>query len=154
MSDALQRAVQKMRSSTKSLNTITDEIAETIQQVESFLNQTCSAGVYASVNVKTTSYAQAPEEYLELVYCRLGSRFRIAVSEWWEVDPESRDIKAWVECSRDIKLETAKKLPDLILEISKQIHKRIEEAKITSIAVSHVMSTLNGLELDRLLEGE
>jgi len=159
MSDALQRAVMKMRSSTKCLNEITDKISHIVKQVEEFLNVTCSAGVYASVNVTTTTLPEeGPEEYQDLVYCRVGSHFRIAVADWWEVEPENRSIKAWAECSRDVKLETAKKLPDLILEIAKQIDGRIEEAQHTSAMVSRIMSALctstTTSELDKLLGGE
>lgn len=147
MNDAFASAVAKLRSSSQSLNQLTDQIAESIRNVEEFLNETCSAGVNAAVTVSSYSNDEGCfTEYMSLAYTRVGSRFRIAVVEGMDFDPETATVTAWAECTRAVKLETAAKLPDLIQEIAKKIDERVDEATKTYEATSAVVRSLRGKE--------
>ncbi len=143
MTTNLDTAVAKLRASTESLNNITDNIADVVRQVEDFLNDACSAGVHAWVTVsEQMDERTGHSSYQGLEYRRVGQRFRIAVTWGWDADPENEDVKAWAECTRDVKLDTAKKLPELVIEIAKKIDSRVTEAEQTTAAVSTVLRAL------------
>ncbi|MDM4014982.1 hypothetical protein [Roseiconus lacunae] len=79
-------------------------------------------------------------QYLE--YRRVGNRFRIAVVWGWENDPENETVKPWSDCSRDDKLETLKKLPDLLVALTENVDTRITEAEATMESISAVLDPL------------
>jgi hypothetical protein len=141
MADDLSSAAGALRRSSERLNTITDEAAETVRAVEDFLNEQCSLGVFAKVIIW---HAYEPwDDNLYLAYQRSGSRYRIVLR--WEpaqaTDPEDFTTKPWSECTRDQKLETFAKLPDLLAELSKVVDRRIADARKTMKSVSQALSS-------------
>ena len=140
MTDSLVEAVDKLRRSSARLNQLTDEANRIVQEVENFLNKECSVGVFARVVV---SAGEVDEQYLQ--YCRVGSRYRIAVvwiTESGGPDDLDVSVRPWSECPRDEKLDTIKSLPFLIVEIAKNLDKRIIDTEKTAATVSQVLRTL------------
>ena len=140
MTDSLAEAVDKLRRSSARLNQLTDEANTIVKEVENFLNKECSVGVFASVVVSTMEVAEQ-----SLQYSRVGSRYRIAVvwiTEGGDPDDPDISVRPWSECPRDEKLETIKSLPSLIVEIAKNLDKKIIDTEKAASAVSQVLRTL------------
>lgn len=144
MIDGLDAAVAKLRASADSLNALTDKIARSVTEVEAFLNDVCSAGVDAWAEVwRSDEQGAGLEAYTALVYRRIGGRFRIGVERGVIDFPEKTELKAWAECSRDLKLETAKALPELVRQVSEAIDDRIAVASETAFLATAVVATLH-----------
>jgi hypothetical protein len=123
-----------LRDSAQRLNEISDRAAATVQQLETFLNEECSVGIDVSVLVskETEDLGQGfeAEELTYLEYHRVGGRYRIAVLvETRAPYGDDNTVTPWVECKRDVKIETVKKLPELLSELVKAINTRIAEAE-------------------------
>jgi hypothetical protein len=143
----LDRAMAELRGSSKKLNEITDLANGLVRQVEEFLNKECSLGVCASVRVDTTVDEFTGETfYTALAYARVGGSFRIAVVRGGDADPEAGSLTAWAECTRETKLTTVAKLPDLVLEVAKQVQSDAEAAWKSVSAVANSLSGLLGKE--------
>lgn len=140
MADSLAEAVNKLRHSSARLNQLTDEANMIVKEVENFLNKECSVGVFARVVVSTMEVAEQ-----SLQYRRVGSRYRIAVvwvTEGGDPDDPDISVRPWSECPRDEKLETIKSLPSLIVEIAKNLDKKIIDTEKAASTVSQVLRTL------------
>ncbi len=143
MADSLAEAVDKLRHSSARLNQLTDEASTIVKKVEDFLNEECSAGIFASVAISAPSLDEPDVASPYLEYRRFGQRYRIAVvSKSLFDDPESESVKSWSECPRDEKLRAIKKLPELIMEVAKKLDEKIVDAEKTMAAVSQVLRTL------------
>ena len=149
MSDSLSKSLSKLRNSAKRLNQLTDQANKTIREVETFLNEECSVGVYAWVLVDR----QLPNDsdpygsFTALEYRRVGPRYRIAiVTGRDDGDHDNYNVRPWSDGSRDEKLDTIGKLPDLIAEIGKNLDERIGNAEKGLGEVSEVLHGLSGKE--------
>jgi len=148
MSDSLSKSLSKLRNSAKRLNQLTDQANETIREVETFLNEKCSVGVYASVRAFQEVQDDAPpfSIFTNLEYRRVGPRFRIAIAQYHEFDPDQVKVKPWSDSSRDEKLDSIAKLPDLIAQIGKKLDERIRDAEKGLGEISEVLHGLSGRE--------
>lgn len=144
MADSLSNAAGKLRESAARLNRLTDEAGVMVKRVEEFLGEECSVGIRAFVNIRQGSESGEESQWLE--YRRVGSRFRIAVVWGCNDDPgpENEIVKPWSDCSREDKLATIKKLPDLISEVAKKLDRNIAEAETTMKSVSNALGTFAG----------
>ena len=143
MAASLAEAVDKLRHSSARLNQLTDEASTIVKKVEDFLNEECSAGIFASVAILAPSLDKPDVASPYLEYRRFGQRYRIAVvSKSLFDDPESESVKSWSECPRDEKLRAIKKLPELIMEVAKELDEKIIDAEKTMATVSQVLRTL------------
>ena len=127
MPTPIEEVVEKLRASTALLNHAGDELNAIVREVEAFLDS-CGIGVYAEVEVSREEDEEGtPRSYTSLGYYRIGSKFRIAIVEGdYRSDPEA---KPWSDCPRFDRLHTAKKLPQLISEITKQVEKSTLETR-------------------------
>ena len=115
MEDALLTSIDKLRKSAAVLNQITDRAGETVREVESFLNKECSVGVHAFVRVRESTDPESGVAFTQwLEYRRVGAKYRIAVVSSHDVDSDNEQVKEWTDSTRDEKLETVVKLPELI----------------------------------------
>ncbi len=140
-------AVTGLRIASTRLNMLTDKAAAVVKQVEKFLNDECHTGVEASVLVSEHYAEDEPGRYVEtrdLVYCRIGQRFRIAVD--WRCDGAdvSSVPKPWSDCTREDKLETLEKLPDLLHAIAERLGGQIKKAEKSLATASAVTDALFG----------
>jgi len=146
MDDSISKSLSKLRLSSKRLNKLTDQANQTVKEVEKFLED-CSLGVYATVPIKSWEVGCGEEFFTCLEYCRVGSRYRIAITSGLDnSDPSEHHVKPWSDASRDEKLESIKKLPDLIAEIGKLVDEKIVSAEIGLGEVSEALNELSGRE--------
>lgn len=144
MSDALSSAVSKLRTSSARLNQLTDDAAATVKQVEEFLGQECSIGIPAYVHIRQATKPGETDEYFEYRQMESGFRFVYVTAPF--NSPDDEHVKLWSNCSRKVKLEAIKKLPDLLAEIAKKVDDRIEQAEKTMESVSQALHSLTGKE--------
>jgi hypothetical protein len=128
MADELATSIERLRTSTRRLNVITDEIAKQIKQVESILEE-AGVGIYARTLVKESEDGSS----MFLEYDRLGQgKFRIGVC-WGTLDEDcglrEHSSCAWSECSREVKLESFVKLPELLNVLAKTVEAHVGEAE-------------------------
>src|SRR5947209_7055848 len=116
MEDNLRKQISSIRKLSSQFNTLSDELNKTVVSIERFLNVTCSVGIPALVLV---SDSPSRRKYLE--YRRVSSKFRIAIVEVETEDPWNEAVKPWADCTRDEKLETFKKLPELLAKIAEDL---------------------------------
>ena len=143
MNDSISSAMSTLKNSADKLNSLTDEAAATIKSVENFLSKECSIGFNKRVRLEDENFST---RYLE--YRRIGSNFRIAVTKVTSISmmAEKEDTKAWSDCSRELKLESITKLPDLIIAITKRVEEEIAKAQEATSTASHVLNSLTGKE--------
>src|SRR5688572_22399828 len=109
MPDELSAAFEQLRASTHRLNTITDSAAQLVKEVEAFLEES-GVGIHARTRLYHTGHPEhEPEGCVNLEYRRMPTgKFRIAVV-WIQFHNSGEDdelARAWVECSREEKLES------------------------------------------------
>ncbi|MCH7885850.1 MAG: hypothetical protein IIC01_11455 [Planctomycetes bacterium] len=145
MSKKMPCSIATLRTASARLNKLTDEAAITIRQVEDFLNKECSLGVATYVAVSKHQVCDdGPLTTRYLAYCRIGQRYRIAVVWVCEDEPDASIEKPWSDCTRDDKIETLEKLPDLIAAISSELESKIGLAEKSLATASEVANALVG----------
>jgi len=83
-------------------------------------------------------------ESIYLEYRRIGTKYRIAVVVVSEQEPDQEYARAWSDCSRNLKIESIEKLPDLIDKIIKQVELEVASANEAMQTVNNVLSSLTG----------
>jgi hypothetical protein len=144
MSDDLSIALEKLRTSTQRLNTLTDAAAKIVQDVESFLDE-CNVGIGTQVLVHNVG-DESTNEYrysVYLTYQRCGDRFRIAVAHHDDDNsynrPQDVHVRAWSECSRVEKLDTVVKLPELLVDLATRVDERTIKAEQAVSAIGPLL---------------
>jgi hypothetical protein len=144
MPDDLSVAVERLRTSTQRLNTICDSAAQVIRDIEAFL-QEHHVGVAASVEVSRDDVT-GEGRYFDITYlaytrCKGTFRISVVVDPVSAQGPEDLYTTPWAECSRDTKIETLDKLPELIVELANQVDSRSARAEKALASVSGLLKT-------------
>lgn len=132
MSSDLSASIQKLRESSSKLNDLTDQANQTIQMVEDLLRNelriSSSATTAASNRTPNNVLAAIGNIYsTELSYNKFHDKFRICVI--YRDQANKMYTKPWLECSRDLKLESIRRLPELLELILDGINKHIDAAE-------------------------
>lgn len=135
-------AMASLKNSADQLNHLTDKASETIRSVEEFLVTDCSIGFHASVETGQTD----PSTMKYLAFRRIGNHFRIAVIFNSSGQFRQAEVKAWSDCSREIKIESILLLPALIQVITEMIEKDIARAETANDIAVGVLNSLTGNE--------
>lgn len=144
MRNSLSKALSQVQHSAKRLNQLTEKANQTVKEVERFLLERCSVGIPASVFVSKTD---SPDPIVtSLQYCRVGSRYRIVIVTRTEMTKAMQDAKPWSDCSREEKLDTIGKLPELMVALGKRIDEKIAVAEKGLDEVSEVLQSLSEME--------
>lgn len=143
MSDQLTSAIARLHDSASQLNAITDQASQYVNAIEEYLNETCRAGVGASVAFNTH-----PDGHWEqrLGYLRHGKRYRIVVTSG---DPEALDydeVTPWSECPREIKIHALRHLDQLVLAIVESINRMITDATTSTDKARDLLESLRARE--------
>lgn len=145
MPDNLGMAVEKLRASAHRLNTICDTAAQLMKDVEDFLEE-CHVGVSASVSLGYGAChpeADTPDWEDFLSYRRSESgKFRLVVVRKDVEPPHEEEFRAWSECSRDEKIASLARLPDLLIELSKLVNEKTDKAQQAMAAVAPLLGTV------------
>lgn len=139
MDKTLSDALSRIRSESSRLNDVSDQLKETVKEIEQFLNE-ISLGIHAWAVVESADHPTDPSKFLE--FRRIGSRFRFAVVTGAEATPEHELVKPWNDCSRVEKVETIQKLPELIAHLGKQIQERNKSAEASLGTAQAVLQQL------------
>lgn len=123
--------MSKLQKSTQKLNKISDNAVTAVNQTEAFLTE-CGIGIAASVPIESDG------KKLYLAYQRLPSGFRIVVSTG---DANNDETRPWGEWDRITKLQTVKKLPELLEIIAQQVAVDTKIAEEAESAITSVMTS-------------
>ena len=141
-SKSVQSAMAKLKSNADRLNSVSNETADLVREVEDFLSITCSIGFDSAIIFEEG--ANAKKKLLE--YRRIGKNYRIAVSIDSLFVSTSMEPKAWSDCSRDLKTESIKHLPALIDAITEKVEEDLANAETAKNAVADVLTSITGNE--------
>jgi hypothetical protein len=134
MADDLSVAFERLSTSTQRLNKACDAAAQTVRDVEAYLEET-QTGVEASTPVETIEYGEYGENQVDivLVYEKYKQgKYRITICHYSEPSnehDEGVDRQAWSEATRDLKIQCFEKLPNLLIEIAKKVDERVAQAE-------------------------
>jgi len=137
MADELRESIQTLRTLAPKLNQVTDQATETVKAVEKFLDEN---GVGVAAYACVDSRGDGPEGTY-IGYLRHSGKFRIVVVDA-DADGVDRRIRTWYECSRDEKLDSFDRLPDLLAHIAKQLQERIDRTANSVRLVSEFLTAL------------
>jgi hypothetical protein len=138
--EELKKAVDKLRDSTRRLNEATDKAGAIINEVEAML-ASIGVGRYGCAIVSADhNHEHGISVYTSLVYARIAGKYRIGVEWGHSDDPESNTLKPWAECSREEKLQSFAKLPDLLEKLSAEVDQDVTSAVSTVESVSKVVA--------------
>jgi hypothetical protein len=141
LSTQLKTSLQNLKGYSATMNKVTDEANETIRMVEQFLNEECSIGIPCGVLLKDLVEDDGtPYRADWLEYRRINGKFRIAIATYWPDGDEGE--RAWSDCPREEKLESYKKLPDLLIELTKKVLATVTETRENTQMVSQVVKGL------------
>ncbi len=141
VSTKLTTSLQNLKGYSATMNKVTDEANETIRMVEQFLNEECSIGLPCSVTVSEfVDEEQNPVRNVSLEYRRINSKFRIAVVTYYPSGEEEE--KPWSDCPREDKLDSYKKLPDLLIELTKKVMTTLSETQENTRMVAQIIKNL------------
>ena len=142
MSESLSKALSKVQHSATRLNQLTDQANNTVREVENFLNDKCKVGIPAYIDISKSD--DLAGNITGLQYFEVGIRYRISIVS----GPKggSRRAKPWSDCSREEKLETIGKIPDLIAELGKRIDEKILKAEKGLDEIAEVLQAFSERE--------
>lgn len=156
--------LNRIRKLSTKLNSATDEATELVHVIERFLNEECSFGLECSAIFWEKDFTCRPETEREvdeidqdytrstsLAYCRVGSRFGIAVvtksvgkSAPFAIIGEP-DITPWSSCSREVKLAAFEYLPELLRDAVEQAEAMLKRTETTMADVMGIASALRSM---------
>jgi len=131
MADDLTVAFKRLRTATQRLNGSCDAAAQTVRDVEAFLEET-QIGIGAWLVVKSVDHELGETDcsFLGDTKYRSG-KFRHTISDEIEtVYPADFPVFSWSEAPRDDKPESFEKPPELMLEVAKRVDERLAPAEL------------------------
>lgn len=141
----INQSLKKLHSLASELNKAADDATVLVRDIEKLLAQDLNLSVAAEVHAPSV-VSQADEAYLS--YTRVGGKFRIAVTHWEirgakTLDETWRSVSEipWLECSRDVKLQSFPELPRLLEEIIKQAGLALESLSKATPAVKELLAS-------------
>jgi hypothetical protein len=151
MADHLSKSLRELRNSTEELNALTDRANDLVRRTERFLSEECRVGGPTSTHVEWMDQSaegpngeQGPEWSTYLCYKRHKGEHRIMVEHL--LDYDLRESKPWAECSRDVKLETIKALPNLIDELLSKVNDQVSGLQATISQLDSIISPADASE--------
>ena len=158
MTDDLKAAIKSIETTVPNLNKAVDQAGQLVRQVEAFLERQ-KLGVAAEVVVESRNLAEESsdgesldkfKEYLSLAYSRVGGKFRIAVVTEKVRDgadlngnlayfTEVIDETPWLNSSRDMRLRTFPKLPDLLKVLAESAEASEKSLAETNATVAELL---------------
>lgn len=143
MANAINASLSKISDGVSRLNQTTDDIAAKVKEVEEYL-QHLNVGVHAEFLYSEENCREDGTVFTSsLAYTRCSNgEFRIAVIQGEAVHVDFI-TKPWAECSRHVKIESAKYLPDLLGKIADEVNKGISVAEDTKRVATDVASALS-----------
>jgi hypothetical protein len=140
MTDDLSVAVERLRASTQRLNAVSDVAANVIRDAEAFLEE-CHIGLNAWVEVtREDATGLGHFTVTQLSYQRHKGKFRIVVVIIpFDAGPEDEIVRPWAESTRDEKIESLGKLPELLVALAKQVEERTTKAEQAVASVSSLL---------------
>lgn len=133
MADDLSVAMERLRTSTQRLNKICDDAAQTVRDTEAFLEE-MQIGIKTYIPIEKI-YDNDTEELVQSVnfgydkYTNGKFRFTISHVNEWTGNTNDMSVTAWSEASRELKLQSYEKLPELLIEIAKNVDDRVAKAE-------------------------
>jgi hypothetical protein len=130
-------SLRDLRHLSSHLNDLTDRAAQTVQDVEKFLDS-CNIGIEVSVPIINQEIgADANKDIGHLEYRIVGRnrQSRIMVR-----DSSTNDVRAWSECTRDLKIKSIGALPELIRSLTSVVTHKLTEAERALEKVSQLLS--------------
>jgi len=120
---------------------------------EQLLAEDLKLSIVGNVTVDRRDTSPKTADFTSLVYRRVEGKFRIAVEEgtqtafadennWASHAWKVRSEVPWLECPRDVKLKTFPKLPQLLLDITKNVEKVIADVEKAKPEVEEVLHSL------------
>lgn len=128
MSDSLMGAMAKLRESAHRLNELTDRASEVIKDTEDFLNAN-NIGLTETVPIEEGGDAS-------LGVRRYSSRFRIC---YLTGVGATLAVRPWSDCTREEKLDSFARLPDLILKLASRLDFDVSRAEHTVAKVTDLL---------------
>lgn len=140
MSDS-DTSLKSLRESAAALNKLTDEANEAVSRAEITLNEFgVGSGEYILVKDADSEPRKGHTQYLE---CRrVNNRHRVCVVWTKAGSLQDETLKPWSDCTRTEKLETVKKLPELLTRIIKVVRSQLTMAQEAKPAVDRVRQIL------------
>jgi hypothetical protein len=133
MADDLSVAFERLRTSTQRLNAISDAAAQTVRDVEAYLNG-IQPGVEANVPIDDCYDDDERVGSLILGFRGYGQQGMRIVHIFLPKGAKSEndaEIHGWSEGSRDLKLRSFEKLPELLRQIAKGVEEQVAKAEKT-----------------------
>ena len=142
MSKELMKSIAGLRSSAEQLNATADVLSELVLGIEQLLREELKVG--------TPIYLPPPPDrkiQFQLGYQRYDKKFRIVVLETntnvIAALGVKESVKAWAECTRAVKVQSAKFLPMLVSEITKSVQSELSELNDASRIAATVLDSLS-----------
>lgn len=128
MSDSFVGAMAELRKSASRLNSLADRAADVVKETEEFLNR-YNIGVPEYVALKNGGN-------IFIGFRRFGQKFRICVVVG---SPESPNARPWSDCTREEKMASFVRLPDLLVKISAKIESEAAKAEQAIAQVTRLL---------------
>jgi hypothetical protein len=142
--DRAQSAFRKLTASAANLNSVSDELRQTMTEIEAALKKV-NVGVAAWVSISTSSDETGDSWSRDLGYTRVGQEWHIAVRiTHSDASGDNQHEEQWPfnDAPRWMRIEAVGKLPDLIEALAKQaddtaqkIRRKNAEAKQFTAAI-------------------
>jgi hypothetical protein len=160
MTDELKAQVAALRAIAPRLNAASDEAFAVVRAVEEFLGSELSLGISAESSIFAQAPSQGDDEgdpemrlFSCLAYGRVGGVYQLHILEalskktvntWGmeEWDPISRSQIPWSSCTREVKLESFEKLPELLRLIAHKAETLVEKTAATSATVRELLDAM------------
>ena len=147
MADMLRPRLDRLDELSKKLNSSTDDAGKIVQGVENYLSDILHLGTSGAVMIDSDDDPRnASFSSTHLVYGRLCSKYRIYISctEEFHGRQELPEDTPWANCSRELKLQSFARLPDLLDKLIENLERAIQQVADNSELIQSLLPPAKG----------
>ncbi len=144
--ERIQNAVRQFPTASASLNTATDQLSQSIGQVDAILKK-FSLGVPTWVSFYEAVNHEAEYFYSEDIgYAKIGGKWGVAIrTTEWERDPGDKTVEEWLfnDSPRLLRVRAVEKIPELLEALLERADEMTEKIKKKTAQVDAFAAAIN-----------
>jgi hypothetical protein len=144
MTADVQASLRKLSSLSKNLNEASDALTAELNSVETALNK-LKLGVSAWVQIRTEELGSGETGISSLGYYKLGGKWGLVLYQYLDGMQDDSDdgVIPLREAPRDLRIEAAEKLDDLLEKLAEQASKTTDRVARTAAQAKEIASALS-----------
>lgn len=151
MTERLRDQIAHLKAITPQLHAVTDDAERLVQLIEKFLGEECKLGLTAHVSFDQHEWPDGTESCSRLAYGRIDAQYRLMIYTA-DIDQSGEENHsnrtAWVNCTREVKLDTIQHIRGLLDAIAQRISSTIKRTQESTVMLRELLQGLGIAETE------